>query len=59
MNTEDLLSFKYSSFFSSEKTKREDKGKYEVTLRNAKGEVKVPVEVIVIGKKTTIVSVER
>jgi len=37
-------------FFYSEKTKRGDTGKYELTLRNAKGEVKVPIDVTVIGK---------
>ena len=36
---------------SSEKTKRGDTGKYELTLRNAKGEVKVPIDVTVIGKR--------
>jgi len=36
--------------FYSEKSKRDDTGKYELTLRNAKGEVKVPIDVIVIGK---------
>jgi hypothetical protein len=35
---------------SSEKTKRGDTGKYELTLRNAKGEVKVPIDVTVLGK---------
>jgi hypothetical protein len=37
-------------FYYSEKTKRGDTGKYELTLRNAKGEVKVPIDVTVIGK---------
>jgi hypothetical protein len=35
---------------SSDKTKRGDTGKYELTLRNAKGEVKVPIDVTVLGK---------
>ncbi|CAF4189098.1 unnamed protein product [Rotaria sp. Silwood2] len=33
-----------------EKTKRGDTGKYELTLRNAKGEVKVPIDVTVIDR---------
>lgn len=36
--------------FLSDKTKRDDTGKYELTLRNSKGEVKVPIDVIVLGK---------
>ena len=35
----------------SEKSKRGDTGKYELTLRNAKGEVKIPIDVVVLGKK--------
>jgi hypothetical protein len=37
-------------FSYSEKTKRDDSGKYELLLRNAKGEVKVSIDVTVIGK---------
>ena len=37
--------------YFSEKSKRTDSGKYELALRNAKGEVKIPIEVIVLGKK--------
>jgi len=46
--------FEKNPFFfslSSEKTKRGDTGKYELTLRNAKGEVKVPIDVTVLGKR--------
>jgi hypothetical protein len=39
---------------SSEKTKRGDTGKYELTLRNAKGEVKVPIDVTVLGKRLNV-----
>jgi hypothetical protein len=39
---------------SSEKSKRDDTGKYELTLRNAKGEVKVPIDVTVIGKMISL-----
>jgi hypothetical protein len=49
------MSFFYKEFFNySEKTKRGDTGKYELTLRNAKGEVKVPIDVTVIGKMNFI-----
>jgi hypothetical protein len=37
-------------FCSSEKSRRDDTGKYELILRNAKGDVKVPIDVTVIGK---------
>ena len=37
-------------FHLSEKSKRTDSGKYELTLRNGKGEVKVPIDVTVIGR---------
>lgn len=37
--------------FFSEKSKRGDTGKYELTLRNSKGEVKIPIDVTVLGKK--------
>jgi nitrate reductase assembly molybdenum cofactor insertion protein NarJ len=36
--------------FYSEKSRREDTGKYELILRNAKGEVKIPIDVTVLGK---------
>lgn len=39
-----------SDYFSSEKSRRGDTGKYELTLRNAKGDVKVPIDVTVLGK---------
>ena len=39
------------SFYSSPKTKRDDTGKYELTLKNAKGEVKIPIDVTVLGKR--------
>ncbi len=50
MNSFLFLTKKSIIFFYSEKTKRGDTGKYELTLRNAKGEVKVPIDVTVIGK---------
>ena len=37
-------------FLSSDKSKRGDTGKYELVLKNAKGEVKVPIDVTVLGK---------
>ena len=37
-------------FSFSEKSKRGDTGKYELTLRNAKGEIKIPIDVTVLGK---------
>ena len=36
-------------FVSSDKSRRGDTGKYELTLRNSKGEVKVPIDVTVLG----------
>ncbi|CAF4579023.1 unnamed protein product [Rotaria sp. Silwood1] len=33
-----------------EKAKRDDTGKYELTLRNVKGDVKIPIDVIVIDR---------
>ena len=46
-----MNSFYSMCFFShSEKSRREDTGKYELVLRNAKGDVKVPIDVTVIGK---------
>lgn len=36
--------------FYRDKSRREDKGKYELTLRNAKGEIKIPIDVTVLGK---------
>lgn len=38
-------------FFYSDKSKRDDTGKYELILRNAKGEIKIPIDVTVLGKK--------
>lgn len=38
------------AFLSSDKSKRGDTGKYELVLKNAKGEVKVPIDVTVLGK---------
>jgi len=49
--------FKCISFYS-EKTKREDTGKYELILRNAKGDVKVPIDVTVIGKNIILILVK-
>ena len=37
-------------FVFSDKSKRGDTGKYELTLKNSKGEVKIPIDVIVLGK---------
>ena len=48
---------KHDCFFSSEKTKRGDTGKYELALRNAKGEVKIPIDVTVIGKIKSLIDI--
>jgi hypothetical protein len=44
------LNYDVSCYYSSDKSKRNDTGKYELTLRNAKGDVKIPIDVTVIGK---------